>query len=78
MAELDQSKDHAQIEMAKDYARRFGYDQVVIIGRSCTTEGVSGGESVCTYGKTNEHATVAAQIGEFLKYRIMKWKRVMT
>lgn len=49
---------------------KYGYDQIVIIGRKT---GENGGEHVTTYGVDVINCKIAAQIGEFLKTRIMGW-----
>lgn len=58
------------ISAAKEIAKKYGYDQVVVIARKV---GESGGEHVTTYGKDKAHCKIAADIGNFLKYKIMKW-----
>jgi len=60
------------IEAAKEIAHKYGYDQIVVIGRKT---GENGGEHVTTYGVDKEHCEIAAKIGDFLKYDVMKWKR---
>jgi hypothetical protein len=60
------------ISAAKDIAHKYGYDQIVVIGRKT---GDNGGEHVTTYGVDKEHCGVAAQIGDFLKYKVMGWKK---
>ena len=59
------------IAAAKRIAYDYDYDQVVIIARKV---GEDGHECVTTYGKNKEHCKVAARIGNFLKYKIMKWE----
>lgn len=56
------------IAAAGDIAKRYGYDQVVIIARKV---GDDGGEHCTTYGKDN--CAVAARIGNFLKFKVMEW-----
>ena len=58
------------IKAAKDIARKYGYDQVVVIARKV---GENGGEHVTTYGINTENCAVAARIGNFIKHRIMGW-----
>ena len=55
-------------------AEKYGYDQVIIIARK-VGEGSSGGEHCTTYGVDKQNCDVAAKIGDFLKYKIMGWKR---
>ena len=56
------------IEAAKQIAKAFGYDQIVVIGRA-----VGKGEHVTTYGKDVANCNVAARIGNFLKFKVMQW-----
>ena len=56
------------ISAAESVAKRYGYDQVVIIARA-----VGSGEHVTTYGRDKANCDVAAQIGNFLKYKVMGW-----
>jgi len=58
------------ISAAKDIAKKYGYDQVVIVARS-----VDHGEHVTTYGKDKANCDVAARTGDFLKYKIMGWRK---
>jgi molybdopterin biosynthesis enzyme len=58
------------ISAAKRIADEFGYQQVVIIARA-----VGEGEHVTTYGKDAKHCKVAADIGDFLKYKVMGWAK---
>jgi hypothetical protein len=58
------------IGAAKRIADNHGYDQIVIIARK-----VGEGEHVTTYGVDEENCKIAAKIGDFLKYEIMKWER---
>ena len=63
------------ISAAKLIAEKYGYDQVVIIARGVSGEARRGGEHVTTYGVSKEHCKVAADIGDFLKYKIMGWPK---
>lgn len=58
------------IEAAERIAKEYGYHQVVIIAREV---GVPGNEHVTTYGTNQKHCEVAAQIGDHLKFEVMKW-----
>lgn len=58
------------ISAAEKIAKEFGYDQVVIIGRKV---GDKGGEHCTTYGRNKDHCTVAARIGDYLKFKVMMW-----
>ena len=58
------------ISAGEKIAKTYGYDQVVIIARKA---GDSGGEHVTTYGKDKENCNVAAAMGNFLKFKVMRW-----
>lgn len=58
------------ISVAREISKKYGYDQVVIIARKV---GEDGGEHCTTYGKDKANCTVAARIGDFLKYKVMGW-----
>ena len=60
------------ISAAKDIAEKFGYDQVVIIARKVGNDGM---EHVTTYGRDKANCQVAADIGNFLKFKVMGWIR---
>jgi len=53
---------------AKRIATERGFDQIIIIGRK-----VNSHEHVTTYGKDRANCDAAAQIGNFLKHKIMGW-----
>ena len=59
------------IKAAKETAELYNYDQIVIIARK-----VGEGEHVTTYGKDVVNCKVAANIGDYLKYNVMGWKRL--
>lgn len=59
------------ISAARQISWQYGYEQVIIYARKT---GINGGEHMTTYGVTEEHCSVAARIGDFLKYKIMGWK----
>jgi hypothetical protein len=61
------------ISAAKQVADKYGYDQIVVIGRRV---GDGGGEHCTTYGRTKEHCRIAARIGDFLKYKVMGWSQL--
>ena len=63
------------ISEAKRIAIKYGYSQIIIVGRMV---GESGGEHVTTYGIDKENRDVAARIGDFLKYKIMGWAEEKT
>lgn len=58
------------IAAAQRIADEYGYDQVIIFARKT---GEAGGEHMTTYGTTKAHCGAAAQIGNFLKFKIMGW-----
>lgn len=51
-------------------ARRYGYDQIVIVGRRV---GLQGGESCTVWGDGPKNAALAAMMGQFLRTVIMQW-----
>lgn len=57
------------ISAAREIAKCYGYDQVVIVARKT---GPHGNEHVTTYGRNAEHCSIAARIGEIFKER-MGW-----
>lgn len=59
------------VTAAKLIAQKYDYDQVIIIARKV---GNAGGEHVTTYGKTKAHCKIAADYGNFLKYKVMGWE----
>lgn len=68
---IDMKTKDIPIKAAKSIAEQYGYDQIVIIGRKV---GDSGREHCTTYGVDKENCDVAAQIGDFLKFKVMNWK----
>lgn len=60
------------ITAAKSIAKRFGYDQVIIIARRVGEAPEPHGEHVTTYGIDPTHCKVAARCGDALK-RFMGW-----
>lgn len=63
------------IEAAQQIAEKFGYDQVIVIARRVGEDPAPHGEHVTTYGVDKANCDVAARIGNFLKYNVMKWPR---
>ena len=61
------------VSAAKLISDTYDYDQVVIIAREVSDNITTGGEHVTTYGVNSQNCEVAARIGNFLKYEIMKW-----
>ena len=62
------------VSTAKEIADKYEYDQVIIIAREMSTPEKGGGELCTTYGRNPENCTVAAKIGDFIKFKIMKWE----
>ncbi len=60
------------ISAAKEIAKKYDYSQIIIIGRKV---GENGGEHCTTYGVDKDNCDVASKIGDFLKYKIMKWEK---
>jgi hypothetical protein len=63
------------ISAAKKIAETYGYDQVIIYARVCHDSPEPHGEHLTTYGRNEEHCGAAAQIGDFLKHKIMGWPK---
>ena len=62
------------IQEVKDLIQSHGHDQAVLITRKVGGAN-DGKEQVITTGLTEEDARSAGVTGEFLKYKIMGWKR---
>jgi len=60
------------ISAAKGVAEKYGYDQIIIIGRKV---GDDGREHCTTYGVDKANCDVAARIGDFLKHKVMGWSK---
>jgi hypothetical protein len=60
---------------AKRIAEAYGYDQVIIIARRVGEAPAPHGEHCTTYGVDRAHCSVAAAIGDFLKFKVMGWVR---
>ena len=58
------------ISAAREIAERYGYHQIVIVGRAV---GGAGREHVTTYGVDRANCDVAARIGNFFKHKLMGW-----
>lgn len=63
------------IKAAKDIAKKYGYDQVIIVARKVGESPDPHGEHMTTYGKNKEHCNVAARCGRFLQREIMGWHK---
>jgi hypothetical protein len=61
------------IAAAKRIAEEYGYDQVVVYGRRCHDSVQPHGEHLTTYGRTKQHCSVAAAMGDKLK-QLMGWQ----
>lgn len=58
-------------DVLRVFAETYDYDQVIVIARkigATTSE-----EVVMTYGRNDTHKAVAASIGNFFKFRVVKW-----
>lgn len=60
------------ISAGKLIADKYDYDQVIIIARK-----VGRNEHVTTYGVNEVHCGVAARMGKFIKYEVMKWENAI-
>ncbi len=61
------------INAAKQIAKDYGYDQVIIYARVCHDSPEPHGEHMTTYGRNREHCGAAAKIGASLR-RFMGWE----
>lgn len=66
------------IDAAKRVADQYGYDQVIVFGRRVGDAPNPHGEHLTTYGVNKIHCDVAAQVGNFLKTKIMGWHEAAT
>lgn len=60
------------IAAAQEIAERYGYDQVVVIGRKVGSEPDPCGEHITTFGVDDQHKHAAALAGRALQ-RFMQW-----
>jgi hypothetical protein len=60
------------IKAGQEIAEKYGYDQVIILGRRVGEAPC--GEHLTTYGVSKAHCEVAAKVGNFLKYKVMGWQ----
>lgn len=61
------------IAAAEMLAKQYGYDQVVIFARKVGEEPDPHGKHLTTYGINKVHCAVAAQLGMYLKTKILGW-----
>jgi hypothetical protein len=63
------------VSAARRIAQLYGYDQVVIVARKVSNPGDDheGREHCTTYGIDKANCDVAARIGNFFKFNLMKW-----
>jgi hypothetical protein len=61
------------ISAAKDVAKKYGYDQIVIIARKVGEDPAPHGEHCTTYGIDRANCDAAARVGNFLKFKVMGW-----
>lgn len=66
------------ISAAEEVAKKYGYDQVIIIARRVGEDPAPHGEHCTTYGIDKSHCDVAARIGDHFKYNVMGWPREST
>lgn len=66
------TKKRIPVSAAEVVAKKYGYDQVIIIGRKVGADPEPHGEHLTTYGVNKEHCKAAAKVGDRLK-EIMKW-----
>ena len=66
-------KQPIPVHAARAIAEEYGWDQVVIIARKVDDHHGAGGEHCTTYGRSPDHCSVAARIGNFLKFKVMGW-----
>ena len=59
------------IAAAKEIAKKYGYEQVIIFAR---TTGKDGMEHMTTYGITRQHCSIAATAGLYLQ-ELLGWKK---
>jgi hypothetical protein len=59
------------VSAAEQIAKRYGYDQVIIIARRVGEKPDPCGEHLTTYGRNKAHCAAAARIGNFLKFTVM-------
>jgi hypothetical protein len=59
------------IKAVKDFANKYGYDQIIIIGFDQSNDTTS----VATYGKTAEDCAQSATAGNFIKEEILNWPK---
>jgi hypothetical protein len=68
-------KKRIPISAAARIAKTYGYDQVIIIARNVGEDPAPHGEHCTTFGVDKENCRVAAMIGDFLKHKVMGWRR---
>jgi hypothetical protein len=61
------------IRAAKEIAKQYGYDQVIIFARKTGESPNPHGEHLTTYGINKIHCSIAANIGSYLKRKILNW-----
>ena len=71
MSEATEPKgEHIPIAEAQGIAERHDVTQVIILARR---PGEGGIEHLVTYGVDMEHSAAAAEIGRYLKHKVMGW-----
>lgn len=61
------------IAAAEKIAKEFGWDTVMIIGRSVNEGSLF--EHITTYGKTKQLCQQIARFADFLKFTVLGWNR---
>jgi hypothetical protein len=61
------------VSAAEQIAKRYGYDQVIIIARRVGEKPDPCGEHQTTHDRNKAHCAAAARIGNFLKFKVMGW-----
>ncbi len=59
------------IKTAKDIAKKYGYDQVIVLALHTANNQ----QHVTTFGKTTADADQAAQGGNYIKRRFLNWPK---
>ncbi len=62
------------ISAAREIAKKYGYDQVIVYARK-VGDPPDAGEHMTTYGVDAAHCGAAAAIGDHLEYNVMGWPK---
>lgn len=56
----------------QEFADKYDLDQLIIVGRKVGDNG----KEICTsFGRTKDNSEVANDIANFMKYKVMGWKK---